>query len=135
MDNDPFFAGTADPFFASSGDVAVAPVRATRALDRNDDDDDGYGQRGRWRDDKKRKTRDFDQHRGGSEKIHTQMTSKPAAPSVKPKPYCENKRMPSMLNDVPSPKPLKIYANKPPNSKKFFNVEMPEQWKYPEPYD
>lgn len=48
--------------------------------------------------------------------------------------FCENKRLPSMLDDVQAPKPLKIYANKPPNSRKLF-VDPPETWKHPEPYE
>lgn len=128
--DDPFFA-SADPFFSSSGNVSAIPVRATRALEKNDDDDESYPPRGRnWREDKKR-TKETDKR----QKERSQISTKGSDAKSKPKPYCENKRMPSMLNDVVSPKPLKIYANKPPNAKKFFNVQMPEQWTYATPYD
>ena len=51
----------------------------------------------------------------------------------RPKVY-ENKRLPSMLNDVEAPKPLKIYPNKPPNSRKLF-IDVPDTWNFAEPYD
>lgn len=44
-------------------------------------------------------------------------------------------RMPSMLNGIKAPKPLKINPNKPPQSKKFFNLEIPDHYVYAKPYD
>lgn len=44
-------------------------------------------------------------------------------------------RLPSMLNDVPSMKPLKINPNKPPQSKKLYGIVLPDVYEYAEPYD
>lgn len=73
-----------------------------------------------------------------TKRLEREEVVKPVKPA-KPPPErqarpCENKRMPSMLNDIVAPKPLKIYANKPPTSRKLF-IEMPDTWKSPEPYD
>ena len=44
-------------------------------------------------------------------------------------------RLPSMLNDISAPKPLKINPNKPPNSFQFFNVNVPDIPKHTEMYE
>ncbi|KAH0792690.1 hypothetical protein GPJ56_003313 [Histomonas meleagridis] len=44
-------------------------------------------------------------------------------------------RLPSMLNDVPSMKPLKINPKKPPQSKKLYGIVLPDVYEYAEPYD
>lgn len=44
-------------------------------------------------------------------------------------------RLPCMLDDVPSEKPLKINPNKPPTSKRLYGFVMPEKWEYAKPYD
>ena len=44
-------------------------------------------------------------------------------------------RLPSMLNDIKAPKPLKINPNKPPQSKQYFNIQIPDHFTYAKPYD
>lgn len=44
-------------------------------------------------------------------------------------------RLPSMLNDIKAPKPLKINPNKPPESKKYFDIQIPDHFTYAKPYD
>ena len=44
-------------------------------------------------------------------------------------------RLPSMLNDIKAPKPLKINPNKPPQSKRYFNIQIPDHFTYAKPYD
>jgi hypothetical protein len=43
-------------------------------------------------------------------------------------------RLPSMLDDAPAPRRLRIYANKPPNSKRLPGPP-PDHFRFTEPYD
>ena len=94
-----------DPFFSSVGDST--PVAETKTLERSPSPDH-------------RECREIRKERIPKSK-------RPKDPNAP--------RLPCMLDDVPSEKPLKINPNKPPTSKRLFGIVMPEKWEYAEPYD
>ena len=49
--------------------------------------------------------------------------------------YVENSRLPSMLNDVKAPPPLKIDPRKPPTSKILSFDNLPETWHLAQAYE
>lgn len=123
-----------DPFFAAVGST-VEPVRATRQLEPEVD-----SWRAPERPVRRAAEKSREQYRPARvvEPTHVveehEHTVEPVRPAPKKKRYCENNRMPSMLNNIAEPKPLRIFPNKPPNSKKLFDVVIPDQWTYAEPY-
>lgn len=99
-----------DPFFTSS--ETIQPVYATKTLETGPD----------------LSTNKY--HRETKPQPRPERTLPP-----KPKPEYENKRLPSMLNDITNPKPLKINKNWPPMSIKVFNCDPPQNIKYAQPYE
>ncbi|KAK8866940.1 hypothetical protein M9Y10_009909 [Tritrichomonas musculus] len=134
--NDPFFAivDEAQPVFASKTLQSDEAPKLDKFQSRNNynniNNNDIIPKRASHNNEFQNRNYDYEQFSSRNNFHHSQNCRKDFHNYQEHKP-----RLPSMLDDIKGPKPLKINPKKPPESKKFFNIQVPDHYTYAKPYD